>query len=198
MEPDFLSYEQPPQQTSFKTHLIELFETLVVFGAIITVIYWLVAQPHKVSGLSMYPNFNDADYIITDKLSYKFNPPQRGDIIVFKNPRDLSQDFIKRIIGIPGDTVRVENNHVFLNGKQLAEPFLKPDVITEPHTFIPEAQDVSVPPDKYIVFGDNRTHSSDSREWGYVEKSEIIGKVFLRYWPQNSIGLFPAAYAIKQ
>lgn len=190
---DVLSYHQPQPHTPFKTHVIELFQTIVVFGAIITAVYWLVAQPHKVSGSSMFPNFKDGDYIITDKLTYKFTEPKRGDVIVFKNPRDESQDFIKRIIGLPGDKVKVENGRVFVNGKILDEPYLK-GVETESRQFMKEGDEITVLPGNYLTFGDNRPHSSDSREWGYLPKNEIIGKVFLRYWPQNAIGLYPAAY----
>ncbi len=198
MEPDFLKYQQNPEEQSLKSHLIELFQTLVVCLAIGTVIYWLIAQPHKVSGSSMFPNFKDGDLIITDKVTYKFNEPQRGDIVVFKSPQDQNTDFIKRIIGLPGDNVKIQNYHVYLNDKLLTEPYLQPTVITEPKPpFTEEGKDITVPPGKYLVFGDNRQHSSDSREWGYITKDEIIGRVLLRYWPQDEIGIFPAAYLIK-
>lgn len=198
METDYLKYT--PQDTpkpTLKSNFVEMFQSLVVFAAIGTAIYWLVAQPHKVSGSSMYPNFKDGDYIITDKLSYRFNPPVRGDIVVFKNPRDKSQDFIKRIIGLPNDKVRVENGHVYLNGKQLKEPYLKPEIVTNPQSFIREGDEITVPEGKLLVFGDNRPNSSDSREWGFITNDEIIGKVFLRYWPSSALGLYPAAYTIK-
>src|ERR1051325_8386150 len=90
---------QPPKQ-SLASHFIEFFQTLVVFAAIASAIYLFIAQPHRVSGLSMFPNFHNSDYIITDKVSYKIGEPQRGDVIVFKNPRDEAQDFIKRVMGL--------------------------------------------------------------------------------------------------
>jgi len=198
METDYLRYQDDSPQPTFKSHIIELFQTLVVFAAIGTAIYWLVAQPHKVSGSSMFPNFKDGDYIITDKVTYRFSKPARGDIIVFKNPRDKSQDFIKRIIGLPGDHFRLQNGNVYLNGKQLKEPYLRDGITTNPEAFIQEGEEITVPDGKLLVLGDNRPQSSDSRDWGFIEYSEIIGRVFLRYWPSNVVGFNPAAYSIQQ
>jgi signal peptidase I len=192
MEPDILAYNPEPKPT-FSSHVVDFIQTLVVFFAIGTFIYLFIAQPHKVSGSSMFPNFHDGDYIITDKISYRLGDPKLGDVVVFKNPRDESQDFIKRIIGTPGNKVRLENNHIFLNGRLLPEPYLSKSVNTDGMAFLQEGDEVTVPPGVYFVLGDNRPHSSDSRDWGYVKKNEIIGKVFIRYWPQNAIGFFPAA-----
>jgi signal peptidase I len=197
---DYLAPQQAPVEAKpgFKAHIIDLFQTLVVFAAIGTAIYWLVAQPHKVSGSSMFPNFKDGDYIITDKVTYRFSEPERGDIVVFKNPRDETQDFIKRVMGLPGDKVRVQEGKVYLNGTMLTEPYLENTVITYPGSFIREGGEITVEPGHYLVFGDNRPHSSDSREWGFITKQEIIGKVFFRYWPANTMGLYPSAYKITQ
>lgn len=192
-QPDNLS-PQPPPKPSLKEHILDFFQTLVVFAAIGTVIYLFVAQPHKVSGLSMFPNFHNGDYIITDKVTYKFSGPMRGDIVVFKNPNDPSQDFIKRVIGLPGERVKVQNGHLYLSGQLLQEPYLKPSVITNPGAFLRDGIEIIVPENNYIVIGDNRPGSSDSREWGYLPFDKIIGKVLIRYWPQTSFGLYPAAY----
>lgn len=194
-EPDYLA-PQPPLKPSLKSHFVDFFQSLVVFAAIGTIIYLFVAQPHRVSGVSMFPNFHNADYIITDKITYRFSQPQRGDIVVFKNPKDPSQDFIKRVIGIPGDRVRVEREHVYLNGKFLEEPYLKPEVKTNSSSYLSESKEATVETENYIVMGDNRTHSSDSREWGQLAKGKIIGKVFFRYWPADKIGLYPEAYSL--
>ncbi len=188
MDPDQL--EESP---SFKSHIIEFIETLAVFVAIVMVIYFFIAQPHKVSGSSMFPNFHTGDYIITNKITYRFQEPKRGDIIVLKNPKDTSQDFIKRIIGLPNDQVKVQDGHVFINGKQLQEKYLDPSLLTPPGAFLREGQEITVEPGNYIVMGDNRTASSDSREWGYVPKEDIIGKVAFRYWPKDSFGLISGA-----
>lgn len=190
MDPEYTNY-QP--QTSLSSRAIEFIQTLVLFAAIGTAIYLFIAQPHKVSGLSMFPTMHDGDYIITNKIGYRLNPPQKGQIIVFKNPREESQDFIKRIIGTPGDTVKVENGHVFVNGSQINESYLNSTVVTTSGSFLKEGEEISVTPDHFIVMGDNRLQSSDSREWGFVAKDEIIGQAFFRYFPLNSIGLIQAA-----
>lgn len=197
---DYLAYQPEPEKKgpSFKDHVIDFFQTLVVFAAIGTAIYWLVAQPHKVSGSSMFPNFKNNDYIITDKVSYKISDPRRGDVVVFKNPKDETQDFIKRIIGVPGDRVKVQGGHIYLNGELLKEPFLADTVITNPGAFLKEGQEFTVEQGNYIAIGDNRPASSDSREWGEVPRRELIGKVLLRYWPAEVIGLYPAAYSLEK
>lgn len=196
---DYLKYQPEPDKhiVTFKDHILDFFQTLVVFAAIGTAIYWLVAQPHKVSGSSMFPNFKDGDYIITDKLTYKFDYPKRGDIVVFKNPKDETVDFIKRIIGLPGDKVRVQDGKIYLNGNKLNEPYLANTIITNPGAFLREGEEKTVESGHYITIGDNRPASSDSREWGFISQEEIIGKVFFRYWPANEVGLYPAAYSLE-
>ena len=197
---DYLKYEPEAEKrsTSFKDHVIDFFQTLVVFAAIGTAVYWLVAQPHKVSGSSMFPNFKNGDYIITDKITYRLSEPKRGDIVVFKNPKDESQDFIKRIIGIPGDRVKVESGKTYVNGIELNEPYLANSIVTNPGSFLKEGQETTVEPGHYLTFGDNRPASSDSREWGFIARNEIIGKVFFRYWPATEVGLYPAAYSLEK
>jgi|SRR3989344_1805093 len=170
-------------------YFIEIIETLVVCFAIFFILYLFVAQFHKVSGNSMVPTFQNGDYIITEKLSYRFGNPKRGDIIVLKNPRDESQDFIKRIIAIPEDTIKIENNGISLNGGNLAEPYLPAGTSTLGGSFLVEGSTVKTGANQYFVIGDNREHSSDSREWGGATKEEIVGKAFFRYWPPQSIGL---------
>lgn len=195
MDEDYLSEQATAPKQSLTSHVLEFIQTLVIFGAIASAIYLFIAQPHKVSGKSMYPNFDNGDYIITDKITYKFEEPKRGDVVVFKNPKDESQDFIKRIIGIPGDKIMVEGGDVFLNGEKLEQPFL--DSVTTPSgLFLQDGQERVVPEGEYAVLGDNRPNSSDSREWGFLPKKEIIGRVFVRYWPKTTIGLFPAQYRI--
>ncbi|MBI2040301.1 signal peptidase I [Candidatus Microgenomates bacterium] len=171
------------------SHLVDFIQTLVVFGAIFALIYLFVAQPHKVSGNSMVPTFHNGDYILTDKLSYRFGSPQRGDIIVLKNPRDETQDFIKRIIALPDDTLKVEGNAVYLNGGLLKEPYLPPATSTHAGSFLTEGVEIKAGANQYFVFGDNRNHSSDSREWGAITREEIVGKTFFRYWPPGDFGL---------
>lgn len=175
--------------TNLSSHIIDFIQTLVVFGAIFAIIYLFVAQPHKVSGNSMVPTYLNGDYILTDKITYRFRDPKRGEVIVLKNPENESQDFIKRIMALPGDTIRIENNSVYLNDQLITEPYLPPDVKTKPRDFLTDRTNIKVGPNQYFVFGDNREHSSDSRDWGGITREEIVGKVFFRYWPPQQIGL---------
>lgn len=169
--------------------LVDFIQTLVVFGAIFAIIYLFIAQPHKVQGSSMFPTFHDGDYILTDKLTYRLSSPKPGDVIVLKDPMDESKDFIKRIVATPGQTLKVEGNTTYVDGKPLNESYLPPDTPTRPGAFLHEGQSITAAPGEYFVFGDNRNHSSDSREWGVLKREGIVGKVFFRYWPPNSFGL---------
>lgn len=174
---------------NFSGYLVEFFETLVVFGAIFASIYLFVAQFHKVSGNSMVPTFHTGDYLITEKVSYRFRDPKFGEIVVLKNPRDESQDFIKRIIAIPGDTLEIKNGIVYVNNQPLSEKYLPEGTSTKAGAFITEGTSLKVASNQYYVIGDNRDHSSDSREWGPAKKEEIVGRALFRYWPPQVIGL---------
>lgn len=174
---------------SISGHLVEFIETFVVIGAIFALIYLFIAQPHKVSGKSMFPTFDDGDFIFTDKISYRLGQIKHGDIIVLKNPRNEAQDFIKRIVALPGETIKIQNSIVYVNGKPLNENYLPPGNITRTGAFLKEGEEVKAGDNQYFVLGDNREHSSDSRAWGAVTKEEIIGKVFFRYWPPQTFGL---------
>ncbi len=185
-------YGEPQKKGVFESlgsHVIDFIQTLVVFGAVFALIYLFVAQFHKVSGNSMFPTYHNGDYLITEKVSYRLGEPKKGDVIVLKNPRDESQDFIKRIIALPGDTIKIGNKTVVVNGRVLNESYLPSGTPTHAGAFLTEDQTVNAGPDQYFVLGDNRNHSSDSREWGSVTKKEIVGKAFFRYWPPQSMGL---------
>ena len=169
---------------------LDFVETVVIALAIFVIAYLFLFQPHQVRGSSMYPNFHDNDYILTDKISYRLNQPKRGDVVIFVAPQNEDYDYIKRIIGIPGDTVEITNDYrVKLNGEILNEPYLPADYQTFGGTFLATGKPIAVPQDEYFVLGDNRNHSSDSREWGFVPRKNIIGKAWFRYWPLNQMGL---------
>lgn len=191
MEPNFYYDENPPKGffDNLNSHIVDFIQTLVVFGAIFALIYLFIAQFHKVSGNSMIPTLHNGDYLITEKISYKFNNPKRGQIIVLKNPRDESQDFIKRIIAAPGDTIKIEANSIFINGEKITENYLPPETPTRSGAFLTESTAIKVSSNQYLVLGDNREHSSDSREWGAVTKEEIVGRAFFLYWPVQRVGL---------
>lgn len=179
------------KKSSIPSYVIEFIQTLAVCLVVGIILYWQVAQPHKVSGHSMDPTFHNNDYIITNKIGYRFHAPKRGDVVVLNNPREVSEAFIKRIIAVPEERVKVQSGRVYINGQLLNEPYLAPNLTTPPGAFLTEGTEVVVPQNNYIVFGDNRTASSDSREWGFVPREDIIGQVFLRYWPQDAVGLIP-------
>jgi signal peptidase I len=175
------------QETGFadklKSNLIELIEFIAIVLAILISIRFFAAEPHKVSGLSMVPNFHDADYIITNKLMTRFSEPQRGEVIILQNPKNTDVVFIKRIIGLPRDTIKLLNGKVYLNGNELTETYLPEGLLTYPQDFLREDEEFTVPEDNYFVLGDNRGNSSDSRSFGPIKKELIVGQAWLRYWP---------------
>lgn len=174
----------------------EFIEAIVFALAIFVVVYLFLFQPNQVKGSSMYPTFKDGEYILTDKISYRLGLPKHGEVVVFKSPKNENVDFIKRIIGLPGDTVKISKGKVYLNTKLLDESeYLDQSVYTGPESFLAEDQEVAVPEGKYFVMGDNRPHSSDSRDFGPVTTDEFVGKVFFRYFPIDRFGkINPATY----
>lgn len=164
-------------------------ETLVVALSIFVVVYLFVAQPHEVKGSSMEPSFYSNEYILTDKLSYKFRSPERGDVIVFKSPTNPDLDYIKRVIGLPGDKVKVEKGYVYVNGLELQEPYLKDQTFLSPSNMLKEGVEITVPEGFYFAMGDNRPNSSDSREFGPISGKSIVGRAIFRYWPISELGL---------
>lgn len=167
----------------------DVIESVVVALSVFVVIYLFLVQPHQVKGASMDPTFHDGEYILTDKISYRFNQPQRGDVIVFKAPRNPDFDYIKRIIGLPGDTISIVDGLVYVNNQKIDEKYIDSETIILPGQFIKEGQQITLGGNEYFVLGDNRSHSSDSRQWGTVPRKDIIGKVFFRYWPFTKFGV---------
>ncbi|MFZ2199903.1 MAG: signal peptidase I [Microgenomates group bacterium] len=172
---------------------LDFLETIVVSLAIFAIVYIFLFQPHQVDGRSMEPNFHNAEYILTDKISYRLHAPKRGDVVVFHSPQDERVDFIKRIIGTPGDTILLKGGYVYLNGTQLKEDYINDPGQVLPGRFMRDNLEVDVPPGQYLVMGDNRLHSSDSREWGLITTSDIVGRAFFRYWPVPVFGVIPTA-----
>lgn len=170
--------------------LLDIAETLAIAGAIFFIIYAFLLRPFQVNGNSMFPTFINGEFVFTNLLSQRFGPLDRGDVVVFKAPPDQDKDYIKRIIGLPGDVVRIQNGKVYVNGKVLDEkPYLTSSITTQPRGFAHEGEDIKVSKDSYFVLGDNRVYSSDSRDWGLVPFSKIIGKSAFVYWPINRMRL---------
>ena len=161
----------------------ETIKVIVISLAIILPIRYYLVQPFFVKGASMEPNFEDGDYLLVDEISYRFSEPSRGDVVIFRYPEDQSQFFVKRIIGLPGETIEVKNNKVVIyssqssGGLELQEDYLSSEQETLGNMLI------RLDGSEYFVLGDNRLASSDSRRWGPVNKSLITGKAFLRAWP---------------
>lgn len=145
-------------------------------------------QNYRVDGHSMLPTLQDQQYILVNRAAYLFHPPERGDIIVFAYPLDPTQDYIKRIVGIPGDRVQVNQAGVVsIDGVQLREPYVSE--ITNPY----QPTDMTLGANQYFVLGDNRGDSSDSRAWGVVPRQNIIGQAWFVYWPLGNFHVIPSA-----
>jgi signal peptidase I len=179
--PEVLS--KPTFWRSVGSALRELIETLILTLVIFLLIRFAV-QNFRIEGYSMEPNFHDGQFLFVNKLVYMLHPPERGDVIVFVPPNNSTRDFIKRVIGLPGDKVEIENGRVIINGQDLNESYpLNIATYSSPQ--------VIVPPGEYFVLGDNRNYSSDSHSWGTVAGDKIIGKAWVSYWPPALMGLVP-------
>ena len=170
------------------TFVWEVIKTVLISLAIILPIRYYLVQPFFVKGPSMESNFLDKDYLIVDEIGYRFNEPKRGDVVIFRYPYDTKQFFIKRIVGLPGETIEVKNNSVIIynrpnpSGMTLTENYL--DLFQQTLG----ADRVKLDDDEYFVMGDNRLQSHDSRAFGPVKKSLIIGRPFLRLYPLDRVG----------
>lgn len=175
--------------------ILDTLQTILLAASIFLVIYIFFFRPFQVSGESMYPTFKNKEYILTNLITLRFEDPKKGDVIVFKAPVDKEKDFIKRVMATSGDIIYLKDGFVFVNGKKVDESkYLASDVRTYGGAFLKEDQPVTVPEGSYIVMGDNRPFSSDSREWGLLKKQDIIGKSFFVYWPVNTMRLVTNPY----
>ncbi|MDY0097009.1 MAG: signal peptidase I [Candidatus Dojkabacteria bacterium] len=163
-------------------------ETVLISLVLAIVLYLFIMTPHEVVGNSMHPTYKNGEFLMANKISYKFSEPQRGDVIIFKYSD--TQDFIKRIIGIPGDKVMIKDGRIYINDELLDESnYLEDTVISNGGSYIHEGQTITVNEDQYFVCGDNRTNSSDSREFGPVDVSKIKGKAWIVFFPFNEFRL---------
>jgi len=175
--------DQRDQGHKWKPVLREILDTVLLMLLIYVVTRTLV-QTFRIEGISMEPSLHDGQYLIINKLVYHLHAPNRGDVVVFHYPKNPSRDFIKRIIGLPGEKVQVRGERIFINDEEIEEPYALhqsnymwgPQILGE---------------DEYFVLGDNRNSSSDSHTWGPVSRQEIIGKAWISYWPPQYVGRVP-------
>ena len=170
--------------------LLDFFQTILLIAAGVLVIYVFLFRPFEVKGDSMLPNFHDGEHIITNLIALRIGSPDLGEVVVFSAPPDPEKDFIKRVIGVPGDAIELRDGSVYLNGSLLDESeYISEGIKTYPGSFLRDFEEVRVPEGEYFVLGDNRPESSDSREWGFVPKKNIIGESFVVYLPLNRLSI---------
>lgn len=168
---------------SFRHELHSWTRDLAVALGLALVIIIFLYQPVKVEGTSMAPLLSDQERIFINKFVYRFEPIERGDVVVFWYPRDLSKSFIKRVVGLPGETVEIRAGHVYINGHADSEPYV-PSNYLDGQSYPP----VRIPPECYFVMGDHRDSSNDSRMFGPVPRQYIYGKAVFAYWPVDHFG----------
>ncbi|MBU2101608.1 signal peptidase I [Patescibacteria group bacterium] len=165
----------------FFLSLLEVFEVLIVALVSIYLVYTFIAQPFRVEGSSMEPNFSGGDYLVVDEISYRFRNPARGEVIVLHNPAKNTEFFIKRIVGLPGEELIIRNGEVSIDGKLLKEDYLPPDIGLKGDYYF------TLDEGEYFVMGDNRLQSFDSRSWGPLGRGDIVGTVRVRFWPLGGL-----------
>lgn len=192
MEPNTHEIETPSVKSKISPIISEIIRFVMIAVFIVLPIRLYVAQPFVVSGASMDPTFENGEYLIVDEISYRFSEPTRGEVIIFRYPQDTTKFFIKRIIGLPGETVEIQGKEVrivneeHLKGFSLDESYISRE--TE------GSMKIKLRSDEYFVMGDNRPASSDSRIWGPLTRDLIIGRAFLRLLPASHVGVFPGAH----
>jgi signal peptidase I len=174
----------PTEASKRKSGMQSWLRDLIVSVAVSTFIIIFLYQPVRVEGTSMLPMLEDQDRLFINKLAYRVGEIQRGDVVVFLYPHDRQKSYIKRVIALPGDDLKIEHGHVFVNGKELVEKYVPPRF--EDDRSLPET---TVPDHEYFVMGDHRSISSDSRDFGPVDKDLIYGKAAFVYWPMEQVGV---------
>lgn len=184
----------------FFSFLFDIAKMVVISLAIIIPVRYFLVQPFYVKGASMEPNFHEHEYLMVDEISYRFKQPERGEIVVFRYPKDPQEYYIKRIIGLPGETVSIKDGYVYISNAEGAtsrlEEYYLPGYVA---TIALSEEVVKLAEDEYYVLGDNRNGSKDSRSFGAVKRSFIIGRVFFRGWPVAKFGLIESgAYELTK
>jgi signal peptidase I len=171
-------------------YALEIIKVVLISLAIIIPVRYFLIQPFYVKGASMEPNFYDHEYLIINEISYRFNSPERGDIVVFEYPRDPSQYFIKRVIGLPGETVEIKDGVVTIFNKDNSSGVILEEKYLDPETKTYGDRTVALGSNEYFIMGDNRLASFDSRSFGPIDRKYIVGKVWVRGWPLDKVKVF--------
>ncbi len=184
--------EEKVEKKTLGQSVWELVRFALLAIIIVVPIRMFIAEPFVVSGNSMHPTFENADYLIVDKLSYRMNEPKRDEIIIFRYPKDESKLFIKRVIGLPNETVDIKGSKVTITSEKNKEGF----TLDEPYVknISNDVTHIELKGDEYFVMGDNRSGSSDSRYWGPVKRKLMVGKVLVRLLPVNKVNVWPGYY----
>lgn len=181
--------EEPPKKAALG-FLFELIQVMAISLAIIIPVRYFLIQPFYVKGASMEPNFFDHEYLIIDELSYRFHQPERGDIVVFRYPNDPKQFFIKRVIGLPGETVDIAGGQIKIFNTKEPNGVVLDEKTYLDQDFTATTRTVTLKNDEFFVLGDNRAASLDSRYFGPVKQSFVVGRVWLRGWPFDRWKIF--------
>jgi len=191
---DEYNEEKPARRTGwvkkFFRNVLDFFKTAVFIIALAFAIRVFLIQPFVVEGQSMEPSFHSNDYLITEKISFRIRPPQRGEIVILHPPENPNINYIKRIVGLPGDIIQIRDGSVYVNNKKINEPYLTSDEQTLASK--KDGYTVTLKESEYFVMGDNRNHSRDSREIGPVPKENIVSRIWFRLLPINQIKAFAA------
>ncbi len=177
---------------SFFSFTLEILKTVIISLAIILPIRYFIIQPFMVDGASMQPNFHDKEYLVINEISYRFNEPDRGEVVVFKNPTNTKQYYIKRIIGLPGETIKIENSKVYIKGinKNDFIQINESDYLPENTKTFGNIKGLKLKDDEFFVLGDNRKNSKDSRNLGPIKRELITGRVWIRGFPFKEATIF--------
>lgn len=169
--------------------VMDILETVVFIGSLFIVVYLFILTPNQVKGASMEPTFHTGEYILTSRVTYKMRNLERGDVVVFKSPKNPDIEYIKRIIGLPGDRVMIKNSDLYVNDNLIVETYISSRTNLWEQGYMKDGVEITVPEDEIFVMGDNRPRSSDSREFGPITIDSLIGQVFYRYFPANVVGV---------
>ena len=183
--------EKNPTSSTKRTFfaVIDFIKTTIIVVFLALIIRLFVVQPFIVEGQSMLPTFSNNDYLITEKISYLLRSPKRGEVVIFHPPDNPSVNYIKRIVGLPGDTIEVKDQGVFVNSQKISEPYLTSNEQTNVAT---KDLTLTLKDGEYFVFGDNRNHSRDSREIGPIPYVNIVSRIWIRLLPVDNINAFAA------